>query len=205
MNRFDPIEHKYYIDEIEVPNITELIPKQPQFVSKDIYEKARDKGDENHSLIKMYFDTRKIFNDPMLLALDIVVKDKARELGKIKQYETPLFSTKYMFGGKPDIIFENAIIDWKLYYGKKEYHALQLAAQYILAVENNLITPDVKDWYIGFYKNAKLRLKPVYNPEAKDMFLSLIDKHYINQKLQKYLQGDLNGESITNNCSAKRS
>jgi len=192
-NRYDPETHKYYIEEIEVPSITGLIPKQPQFVSEDIYEKAREKGNDNHSFIKMYFDTGEIFNEPMLLALDIIVKDKARELGKIKKYETPLFSTKYMFGGTPDIIFENAIIDFKLYFGKKEYHSLQLAAQYILAVENNLISSDTKDWYIGFYKDAKLRLKPVYNYEAKDMFLSLVDKYYIDQKINKYLKGEIDG------------
>lgn len=190
-NRFDPETHTYYINEIEVPHITGLMPEQEKHVSDQQYEDARKKGDDNHSLIKMYFDTGEIFNEPMLLALDTVIKDKAREFGGIKLYEKPLFSRKYMFGGTPDILFPNAIIDFKLYFGNKLYHALQLAGQYLLAKENGIC--DTLNWYIGFYKDAKLRLKPVYNIDAVNMFLKLIDKYYIDQSINKYLKGEVDG------------
>jgi len=192
-NRYDPETHKYYIEEIEVPHITELLPKQQQFVSDEKYEAARQKGEDNHSMIKMYLDTGEIFNDPMLFALDITLKENAKKFGKLKLYEQPLFSTKYMFGGTPDAIFENAIPDFKLNFQNKLYHSLQLAGQYILAVENNLISPDVDDWYIGVYQGQKFKLKPVYDYEAKDMFLSLVDKYYIDQKINKYLKGEIDG------------
>jgi len=190
-NRFNPILHKYYINEIEVPHITELMPKQEQYVSDEKYEAARKRGEDNHSMIKMYFDTENIFNDPMLFALDIMLKDHP-EFGKVLLYEKHLFSNRYMFGGKPDVIFENAKIDFKLNFNNKYYHALQLAAQEILTTENN-ISSDTENWYIAYYQNSKFKLKPVYNPEAKKIFLKLVDKYYIEQSINKYLKGEIDG------------
>ncbi|OGF58482.1 MAG: hypothetical protein A2Y62_21210 [Candidatus Fischerbacteria bacterium RBG_13_37_8] len=190
-NRFDPALHKYYINEIEVPHITGLLPKQEKYVSDEKYEAARKRGEDNHSMIKLFLDTGDIYNDPMLFALDIMLKDHP-EFGKVILYEQPLFSKRYMFGGKPDVIFENAKIDFKLNFNNKYYHSLQLAAQEILTMENN-ISPDTENWFIAYYQNSKFKLKPVYNPEAKKMFLKLVDKYYIDQSINKFLKGEIDG------------
>ena len=95
-NYFDPEEHKYYIDDIEVPGHTSVLPEQEYYVSKQRLEELREQGKEDHSLIKMYFDTREIFNEPMLLALDIMLKEH-KEFGEIRLYEKPLFCEKHMF------------------------------------------------------------------------------------------------------------
>lgn len=191
-NRFDQVLHKYYINDIEVPYITGLLPKQEKYVSDSQYEAARKRGEDNHSMIKMYFDTNSMYNDPMLFALDIMLKENEKKFGKVLLYEKPLFSKRYLFGGKPDVIFENAKIDFKLNFGKKNYHALQIAAQEILTTENN-ICPDTENWYIAVYKNSKFKLYPVYNPDAKKMFLKLVDKYYIDQAINKYLRGEIDG------------
>lgn len=190
-NYFDPEEHKYYIDDIEVPGHTSVLPEQEYYVSKQRLEELREQGKEDHSLIKMYFDTREIFNEPMLLALDIMLKEH-KEFGEIRLYEKPLFCEKHMFAGTPDLICESAIIDFKRSFNNKYYHALQLAGQYILAMENKVIH-DCKNWYIAYYQNSKFRLKSVYVPEAEDMFLRCIDRYYIDQEIQKYLKGESDG------------
>ncbi|HJX50430.1 MAG TPA: hypothetical protein VJ438_03135, partial [Candidatus Nanoarchaeia archaeon] len=74
----------------------------------------------------------------------------------------------------------------------KYYHSLQLAAQEILTMENN-ISPDTENWFIAYYQNSKFKLKPVYNPEAKKMFLKLVDKYYIDQSINKFLKGEIDG------------
>ena len=191
-NRFDKETHTYYINEIPVPSITQLIPKQEFFVSSERLEETRKEGEDNHSLIKMYLDTEEIFNEPMLFALDILLKEKEKEFGKKILWETPLYSTRHLFAGTADLIMENAIIDFKRSFSNKYYHSLQLAGQYILSQENNII-PDTKNWHIAFYQNSKFKLKPVYHPDAKTMFLKLVDKYYIDQSINKYLKGEVDG------------
>lgn len=191
-NRFDKETHTYYINEIPVPSITQLLPKQEFFISPERLEETRKEGEDNHSLIKMYLDTGEIFNELMLFALDIMLKENEKEFGKKVLWETPLYSKYWMFAGAPDLIMENVIIDFKRSYGNKYYHSLQLAGQYILSQENNIM-PDTKNWFIAIYQNSKFKLKPVYHPEAKKMFLKLIDKYYIDQSINKYLKGEVDG------------
>ena len=191
MNRFDAETHTYYINEIEVPSITQLLPKQNFFVSQERLEELKKEGTENHEMIKLYLDTGNIFNDPMLLALDILLKEH-KEFGKRLLWEKPLYSKKYMYAGTPDLIFENAKLDFKRSFNDFNYHALQLAAQDILEVENS-ITEGNENWYIAYYQNSKFKLKSVYHPDAKTMFLKLVDKYYIDQSVNKYLLGEVDG------------
>ncbi len=51
--RFDPILHKYYIDDIEVPGITGLLPKQDFYVSAERLEETRVEGTENNVIGKL--------------------------------------------------------------------------------------------------------------------------------------------------------
>ena len=135
----------------------------------------------------MYLDTGDTFNEPMLFALDIMLKEHEKEFGEIVLYEKPLYSEQFMFAGTPDLICENAIIDFKRSFHSKYYHSLQLAGQYILNGSK------IQNWYIAYYHNAKFRLKPVYHIDADYHFLRLVDKYYIDQKINKYLKGEING------------
>lgn len=186
-NRFDKETHTYYINGIPVPSITQLMPEKEFFVSPERLEETRKEGEDNHSLIKMYLDTGEIFNEPMLFALDIMLKEHEKEFGKKVLWETPLYSEHWMFAGTPDLIMENAIIDFKRSFSNKYYHSLQLAAQYLL------YGTEITNWYIAVYKNSKFKLYPVYQPEADSMFLKLVDKYYIDQSINKYLKGEVDG------------
>jgi len=191
MNRFDKETHQYYINDIPVPSITRLQPEQKFFVSPERLEELKQEGNEMHSLIKLYLDTGEIFNEPMLFALDIMLKENEKKFGKKVLWETPLYSENYMYAGTADLIMENAIIDFKRSFSNKYYHSLQIAGQLILAEENNICKTE--NWYIAVYKNSKFKLYPVYNTEADSMFLKLVDKYYIDQSINKYLRGEIDG------------
>jgi hypothetical protein len=195
-NRFDEVNHIFYIDDEQVPSITQIMPEQKYFVSKERLEELKIEGSENHAMIKMYFDTGDIFGDPMLMALDIWYQQNKSMLGNLLWHEKPLYSENYMFAGIPDAIFENAIIDFKRSFSNANYHALQLAGQYILAEENNICNTD--NWYVAYYQNSKFKVKSVYNDAAETAFLRCIEKYELNQQIQTYLERN-HGEPITSN------
>lgn len=189
MNRFDPKEHKYYINDIEVPGHTSLLPDQDFFESKARLEELRQEGQENHALIKMFWDTGETFDDPMLIALEEWYNENKGILGDLLFYEKPLFSEKYMFAGKPDTIFSKAIVEFKRSFINKYYHALQIALQLILSKEMK-VSGDVKRWIVAWYDGSKFQSRNVYNPYAKDIAIGLIKRYHIDQATEKYLKGE---------------
>jgi len=183
---YDDENHVYKIGGVIVPSITQLLPEQKFYVSDARLAELAEEGKDNHSMIKMFFDTKDTCNDPMLTALSDFVEDEAH-FGELICCEKGLFSEKLMFGGTPDAIFENAIIEFKRSFGKKQYHALQIAGQQILAVENGLINKTRK-WYVAWYDGEKFRKKNVYNEQAETIFKSLLKKYYIDQAVVEYLE-----------------
>jgi hypothetical protein len=69
-NTFDRERHEYKIAGVRVPSVTEIIPKQDFFCTPEQLERARQEGEDNHSMIKMFWDTRDTGGDPMLEALE---------------------------------------------------------------------------------------------------------------------------------------
>jgi hypothetical protein len=190
-NKFDQEKHIFYMDEERVPSITQAMPEPKFYVTKERLEELKKQGNEDHELIKMYFDTGKIFNEPMLFALDIWYNENKAKFGKLVWHEKPLYSEEQRFAGIPDAIFEHAIIDFKRTFSNKQVHALQTGAQHILAVENKIIKP-TKLWFIAYYDNGKMKAKDVYNPEAESVFERCVTKFYLEQQIQNYIKGDSN-------------
>jgi hypothetical protein len=190
MVNFDSEKHEYTVDEKIVPYITGLLPEQNYFISEEELEICRDEGSENHSLIKMYFDTGGTYDDPMLIALEKWLNENSALLGKLLLYEQPLYSEKYKFAGTPDAIFENAIIEFKRSFDNKYYHSLQVAAQQILAKENKIINKTRK-WLVLWYNGKEFKSRNVYQDKAEDIFISLVKKHYIDKAVEKFLKGEM--------------
>ena len=187
MNTFDQETHTYGINGVIVPSITQLLPKEDYYVSKEKLERMKQEGIDSHSMIKMFFDTGKTFDDPMLQALSKFLKENKLALGELLLYEKPLYSEKYLFAGTPDAVFENGIIDFKRSFSDKKRHALQLAGQSILAKENSITK--TKRHFITWYDGEMFKYKNVYNSEAENIFLLLVKDHYIGQSINKYLGG----------------
>lgn len=183
-NYYNPDTHEYYIDGVRVPSVTEIIPSPDfSFVSPEHLEQCRVEGEEDHSKIKMYLDTRDTFGDPYLQRFESFLKEHKEEFGKIVMYETPQFSEEHRFAGTPDIVFEHAILDLKRKPSNTKRHALQLAG-YSLLVDGAY----PRDRYIVWDDGEKFHMRDVYKPVADDIFLQLVDRYYINQAYEEYMK-----------------
>ena len=179
--------HEYKIDGNIIPRVTQLLPKQNFFCTPEQLEAARVEGVENHSMIKLYFDTNDTYDNQILIDLETTLKELNYLTGDIVRNENNLFSEKHRFAGTPDAVFEKAIVDFKRSAGNKKIAALQLAGYYILAKENKLLSK-TKTWLILYYDNGKWKYYNVYNDKAENIFLSLVKKHNIEQNLKNYME-----------------
>jgi hypothetical protein len=192
MNRYDPATHKYYIGDEQVPSVSAIIPKQQLWVSKERLEVIKNEGLENHSLIKMYYDTGETMGNEMLIALDKFISKNGGCFGNKLLHETPLYSVKHKFAGCPDVVYEMAIIDFKRSFINSEIHALQIAGYYLLAKENGLFKK-CDSWMIMWYDGNKFKCKQVYNQQAESIFFTCLKAHGLNKIINNYLGGKNNG------------
>lgn len=186
MNHYDDEKHIYTMGGAIVPSVTRIVPKPDFFCTPEQLEAAREDGEENHSMIKMYWDTLETFGDPMLEALAAWVDENRALVGDMVLYEKPLYSERHRYAGKPDAIFSKAVIDFKRTFGNKRLHALQTAGYHALATENKII-PKTKTHLILVYNGKVFKAKNVYDPQAEAVFLSLVKKYYIEEELKKWM------------------
>ena len=186
MFEYNDERHEYKIDGEIVPSVTQIIPDQQFYCTPEQLEAARVEGNDNHSLIKMYFDTRDTFGIQYLIDFKKWLNDNKEMLGELILYERPLPSKKMMFAGTPDIFLEKANVDVKRSLGNLRYHALQIAGYNILRKEHN-IKPS-KKWLILWHNGEKFQMKNCYNPQAGGMFKSLLLKNRIEQEYKKYME-----------------
>jgi len=190
MNTFDELTHTYKIVNVPVPSITQILPEQDflRYMSEDHLKEIQLEGNENHELVKMFWDTGgETFNNPYLIAFKEWWLENKESLGELKLCEEHLFSTQFMFGGTPDQIFEKAIVEIKRTPGDPQYRALQIGGQHILSRENK-IAHKTKKWLVAWYDGEKFKSKNVYNDKAEDVFIGLVKKHYIDKMITDYFK-----------------
>jgi hypothetical protein len=135
----------------------------------------------------MFFDSGDTFGDKMLEALKLWLPENEVITGKLIMYESPLFSANHVFAGRPDAIFEKAIIDFKRSSGNSKYHALQLSGYHILATEKKIIKR-TKRHLIMVYDGEKFSAKNVYRDDAEQVFFSLLKKYQIDCMIENYFK-----------------
>jgi hypothetical protein len=186
MNTYAPDTHEYYQGGILVPSVTQVLPSAKFWITPEQLETAREEGTDNHAKICMFYDAgRDTFGDPYLKDFMFFLEEHP-EFGSLLKWETPLYSAKHKFAGRPDIIYDNAIIDIKLTPGDLRRVALQLAGYSILARENKILTS--KKWFMIWHDGKKFKLKNVYNDQAEAIFLSLVKRYWIDQATETYFK-----------------
>jgi len=187
--------HTYIIDGQVVPSVTQIIPRQDFLnVPEHVLENARNDGIEKHQMIKDYFDGKVLIADGNEFIIKFHEFLEKNSFGKLIQNEKPMYSKKYNFAGTPDMIFENAIIDFKrsINYSNIKNYSLQLAAYNLLCKE--YFDKDFKtEQYILYQKEGEFKLKNVYNPDAERIFLFMRDKYFTEREIENYYKkGDKN-------------
>ncbi len=166
------------------PSVTQVLPKIDFYCTPSQLEAARQDGIVNHELIEKYFNSNgDTFGDPYLEKFDEFYHNNMS--WNVLQCEQRLYSDKHKFSGKPDVIFEKGIVDIKRTFYNAKYHALQLAGYSLLSKENKILS--TKKWYV-IYFDGEFKIKNVYNPQAEDIFLSLVRKYYIDAAVENYLK-----------------
>lgn len=184
MNTYDPATHEYRMSGALVASVTKVLPEQKFYCSAEQLEAAREDGEETHDLINMFFDTGSPGSNPMLNALARWI-DKNPQIGNLVLHERPLFSVKHRYAGRPDAIFEKAIIDFKRSRGNSKYHALQLGGYHAMAIENNIIKK-TKTWLILWFDGKEFKSVNVYNEKAERVFIDLVHRYYIDKAVKEY-------------------
>ena len=184
---YDAVERKHLLNDEPVPSVTEVIPKQDYYVSPERLEECRQEGEDNHDLIKMYWLSGETFNNPMLVAFDEWIWENSKKLGTIVMFEKPIASLKYKYCGRPDMLFQKAVVDMKRSPGNPMFHALQTAGYNRMAVENEAI-PKTKIHLIVWYDGTEIKSRNVYNDTAESVFLALVKKWHIDRAVQNYFK-----------------
>jgi hypothetical protein len=188
MLNFDPEKHEYTIaDGVKVPSVTEVLPEQKFWCTPEQLEAAREEGEDNHSLIKMFFDTGDTFREKILEDLADKLKELKPITGNLVSHDNPMFSARHFYAGTPDAIFENAIVDFKRSRGDYKRHALQLAGYHLLARENKIIKR-TKIWLILYYTGKEWKELRAHDERAEDVFLDLVKRWHINESIKNYFK-----------------
>ena len=179
--------HTYEWEGKPLPSVTQLLPEQTFYCTPEQLENARQQGTDTHDLIKMYWDTMDTFNEPTLIALEKWLAENSALVGKFVLAEEIMLSKKHQYAGTPDAVFKNCIIDFKRSRPNLKYTALQMAGYHIMLTENKTIKP-TKNWLVLYQGKKGFLSVNVYNEQAEDIFLSLVQKYHIDKSVDNYLR-----------------
>lgn len=170
-----------------MPSVTEIIPKPEFWCTPEQLEAARENGVEKHSLIKMYYDLGDTCDNQYLDDYNTMIKENRGQFGDFLVSEHSMYSKKYDFTGRPDVVYSDAIIDIKRNKGIEKIHSLQLAGYSILAKESGL--GNIKKWFIAWHTGSKFKIQNVYDPQAIDIFIALRKKYDLDKAIENYMKG----------------
>lgn len=136
---FDDKEHKYYLDSVLIPNVTNIIGAVGladfRFVKPSVLKEAMYVGTAAHETIRLYnkgtLNLEKLsprWKGYLASYINFIEDTKA----KVIEYETMVYSSKYLYAGTLDLIAEInnkvTVIDFKTGVINKKYCRLQTAA-----------------------------------------------------------------------------
>jgi len=168
------------------PSVTEIIPKPEFYCTPDQLEAARDEGIDIHADIKLFLDTGDDFGLPHVKTFMRFCVEQIKTLGNLIIYEKALTSDKLQLNGRPDLMYEKGIVEVKRSMGNPKLHALQLAGYNIL--RRGLKIPSTRKWYVLVINDEDYIFKNVFNPQAEQIFLSLLAKHRIETAIENYFK-----------------
>jgi hypothetical protein len=186
---FNPETHEYTLDGVVLPSVTQVLPETHFCVSEDRLEEIRQEGIDNHSLVKMFWDTGDTFGEPYLERFKALMEEIQPTLGQIIQYETPLASAKHRFAGTPDMVFGNGIVDLKRSKPGRNV-SLQLAGYALLSWENKITGK--KGVRLAVWDNGtEFKMMNAYDERAEDVFLACVKKYHTENYINQYLRGNV--------------
>jgi hypothetical protein len=178
--RFDPVAHRYFLGDQELPNVTRII--EPCCAGSPWYtEEARERGRDVHEATQFHdegtLDPASL-DDETAGCLRGWCRFLAESRFTIQFIELPVHS-RLMYAGKPDRVgllnSKRAILELKS--GEPEpWHGVQLAG-YNQAVQECLGVPPLKRYGVYLRANGTYRTREYREPEDFPEFLRMLG-HY---------------------------
>ena len=187
---YNPEIHEYKIDGKIVPSVTQLLPfKKSDFVSEEDLEFARQEGLYIHDCIDVWNRTKTVQDETIVEPYLEFLSDAEKRFGKLVASENQLGSSRLKFAGTPDLVFEDAIVDIKRTFYDRKIHALQCSAYGVLAKENKLIKKTKNNLIFVIDRDLRqFRTHSVFDAQAEQIFISLVQKWHIERQFEKYLK-----------------
>ena len=192
--RFDPIEHKYWLGDEVMPSVTQIIAPLNDFskVPPDVLSKKAKSGSDIHLTIKLWLDNtldESTLSEGNKIALDLFekwfVSEEACRFGVLKEYENPTYHKKFNYGGTPDLVFGEAIVDLKTRKYNKYYDPVQLAGYLKMYPE----WPPKSLWVLFIdIVERKTTLQKAENKPAWGMFRQLLDKFNYDKGMEETIK-----------------
>ena len=188
--RFDPIEHKYWLGDKEMPGVTKIIAPLNDFsmVNPDVLSKKAKSGSDIHLTVKLWLDNtldESTLDEGNKIALDLVnawlISDDACQFGVLKEWENPTYHQKLKYGTTPDLVFDEAVVEIKTRAFNKHADPVQLIAQSKCFVE----FPVKSHWVVSIdIVKKKLTLQKAENKQAWSIFRKLLEKWRYDREIE---------------------
>ena len=169
-----------------IPSVSQVIAPLTDFsgIPPDVLARKCELGIEFHEAIRLY-----LLNDLSFASLDpdivapmktFIKWAKSQNLDGI--CEAPIHHKTLKFCGKPDLITETAIFDWKLRPYKPLTDILQLEAY------KHMLPPGKRDrWTVCFDLEGNMKMHKAQHPKAWGIFRCMLERHYSEMEFDKLL------------------
>lgn len=178
--------HEYYLREegkydLYLPCFSEIVRPLDDFsqVQPETLKRRGQEGTDVHDTIKMWLDgtlDESTLAEGNEIALELLWKWQENEgntIGKLVEWEKPVYHEKLLYATTPDLVFDEAIVDIKTRSYNKHKDPLQLEAQIRCFPE----FPPKKGWILFLdIENRKYVFQRAYYKQAWNMFRKLLDK-----------------------------
>lgn len=188
---FDKESHSYWIDDEQIPSLSEIIRPLENYdsVPPAILARKAESGTNVHETIRLYLDGNLDYDnldEGNKIAIDLFNKFRLDEgvPYKVLEWEKPTYNEKLLYGTTPDLVCDEAIIEIKTRPMKLFRDSVQLVGQ-------GHCFPDfpVKSYYVLYIdiKKNKYEFKKCEHPMAWSTFRKLLDRYNHEKEFGEFI------------------
>ena len=183
---FEPESHTYWLGERRLPSVSEIIEPLDCYrnVPADALQRAQAFGTALHSTIESWLNYNQLLDEALVKPLEGFIKwfESALDFGNQKLIvEKPTYHPKLFYGGTPDLVFEEAIIDIKSRPYNKILDPIQLAAYAKLYPD----FPPKKLYVLEIDQDGKTTLTNAEDKQAWGMFRKLLNFYNVKTETEE--------------------
>ena len=190
--------HEYYLreegkEDIYLPHFSEIAGLLDDFskVHPVTLERRGQEGTDVHATVKLWLDgtlDKSRLAQGNKIALELLwnwQKNEGSSLGKLVEWEKPVYHEKLLYATTPDLVYKEFIVDVKTRKFLKHKDPVQLEAQIRCFPE----FPPKKGWILFLdIENRKYTFQRAYDKQAWGMFRKLLDKWRSDREIEEMIR-----------------